>query len=272
MQFDQNATNFDARHDTQSDAEPAQYRGARTIEGREKRHEKAGKIKAPETTQKPTDGSKTHSHALMGEQAIDKNGAQSKVGRGQLSRRELESLLLMDKIEEVLITLRRLIRATDLHSKQLVKTAGLTAPQLLLLQAIREQGQVTIGALAKEISLSQATVTTILDRLEKRGLVYRERSSEDKRKVHAYLTDKGAEIIRDAPTPLQEHFVRQFRDLREWEQSMIISALQRVALMMDAEHIDASPVLDVGDLDRKDSRQTLTGQDTDQDQDQDPDD
>ncbi|WP_237055804.1 MarR family winged helix-turn-helix transcriptional regulator [Microbulbifer sediminum] len=156
----------------------------------------------------------------------------------------------MDKIEEVLITLRRLIRATDLHSKQLVKTAGLTAPQLLLLQAIREKGQVTIGALAKEISLSQATVTTILDRLEKRGLVYRERSSEDKRKVHAYLTDKGMDFIRDAPTPLQEHFVRQFRDLREWEQSMIISSLQRVALMMDAEHIDASPVLDIGDLDR----------------------
>lgn len=186
---------------------------------------------------------------------IDKPRAGPKVGRRELSSRDLQSLLLMDKIEEVLITLRRLIRATDLHSKQLVKTAGLTAPQLLLLQAIREKGEVTIGALAKEISLSQATVTTILDRLEKRGLVYRVRSSEDKRKVHAYLTDKGAEILRDAPTPLQEHFVRQFRDLRDWEQSMIISSLQRVALMMDAEHIDASPVLDVGDLDRKDSRQ-----------------
>jgi len=192
---------------------------------------------------------------------IDKPRAEPKVGRRQPSRHDLQSLLLMDKIEEVLITLRRLIRATDLHSKQLVKTAGLTAPQLLLLQAIREKGQVTIGALAKEISLSQATVTTILDRLEKRGLVYRERSSEDKRKVHAYLTDKGMDFIRDAPTPLQEHFVRQFRDLREWEQSMIISSLQRVALMMDAEHIDASPVLDVGDLDRKDSRQLPSDKD-----------
>ncbi|MBB3059772.1 DNA-binding MarR family transcriptional regulator [Microbulbifer rhizosphaerae] len=189
------------------------------------------------------------------DETIDNRDQAPKVGHRRFSRRDLQSLLLMDKIEEVLITLRRLIRATDLHSKQLVKTAGLTAPQLLLLQAIREKGQVTIGALAKEISLSQATVTTILDRLEKRELVYRERSSEDKRKVHAYLTDKGADIIRDAPTPLQEHFVRQFRDLRDWEQSMIISSLQRVALMMDAEHIDASPVLDVGDLDRKDSRQ-----------------
>jgi len=216
----------------------------------------------------PSDGHSRIDHEYR--RKFDNIAAAHKVGRGQMSRRELESLLLMDKIEEVLITLRRLIRATDLHSKQLVKTAGLTAPQLLLLQAIREQGQVTIGALAKEISLSQATVTTILDRLEKRGLVYRERSSEDKRKVHAYLTDKGADIIRDAPTPLQEHFVKQFRDLREWEQSMIISSLQRVALMMDAEHIDASPVLDVGDLDRKDSRQ-ISGHSADEKRDPDSD-
>lgn len=203
----------------------------------------------------PPSGSAIGRQGRARDETIDNRDQEPKVGPRRFSRRDLQSLLLMDKIEEVLITLRRLIRATDLHSKQLVKTAGLTAPQLLLLQAIRGKGQVTIGALAKEISLSQATVTTILDRLEKRGLVYRERSSEDKRKVHAYLTDKGADIIRDAPTPLQEHFVRQFRDLRDWEQSMIISSLQRVALMMDAEHIDASPVLDIGDLDRKDSRQ-----------------
>lgn len=254
MQFDQNATNYGAKEEPQNRAEPAQLRGARTISGRHTPHEKHPQKVAPNPTQKPTKDSKSTPEADHSNVGIDKNRAEPKIGRGQISRRELESLLLMDKIEEVLITLRRLIRATDLHSKQLVKTAGLTAPQLLLLQAIREQGQVTIGALAKEISLSQATVTTILDRLEKRGLVYRERSLEDKRKVHAHLTDKGCDIIRDAPTPLQEHFVKQFRDLREWEQSMIISSLQRVALMMDAEHIDASPVLDVGDLDRKDSR------------------
>ena len=92
---------------------------------------------------------------------------------------------LLNHIEEVLIALRRVIRATDLHSKYLAKTTGLTAPQILLLQTLRDKGQVTIGELAQEMSLSQATVTTILDRLEKRGLVYRQRSQTDKRKVHA---------------------------------------------------------------------------------------
>lgn len=128
---------------------------------------------------------------------------------------------------------------------------GLTAPQILLLQTIRDKGDATIGELANEISLSQATVTSILDRLEKRKLVYRERSKADRRKVHAYLTDQANDVLKEAPIPLQEHFARQFSDLQEWEKTMIISSLQRVAQMMDAQHIDASPVLDIGLLDRQ---------------------
>lgn len=160
---------------------------------------------------------------------------------------------LLNHIEEVLIALRRVIRATDLHSKYLAKTTGLTAPQILLLQTLRDKGQITIGELANQVSLSQATVTTILDRLEKRDLVYRQRSKTDKRKVHAFLTDKAQEILIKAPIPLQEQFTRQFSELQEWEQTMIISALKRVAQMMDAQHIDASPVLDIGLLDRQDT-------------------
>lgn len=156
----------------------------------------------------------------------------------------------MDNYQDVLIALRRVIRATDLHSKYLVKTAGLTASQVLLLQAIQDKGVVTSGQLAKEISLSQATVTTILDRLESRDLVWRERSTQDKRKVFVHLTDKGRQTLDQAPTPLQAHFIRQFSQLQQWEQTAIISSLQRVAQMMDAADIDASPVLDVGLLDR----------------------
>ncbi len=162
---------------------------------------------------------------------------------------------LLNSIEEVLVALRRVIRATDLHSKHLAKTTGLTAPQILLLQTIRDKGEVTIGELATEMSLSQATVTTILDRLEKRELVFRERSRRDKRKVHAYLTESAMAVLKEAPIPLQEHFARQFGDLQDWEQSMIIASLQRVAQMMDAQDIDASPVLDIGTLDRQSTHQ-----------------
>ncbi len=156
----------------------------------------------------------------------------------------------LDRILEVLTSLRRVIRATDLHSRHLSKTAGVTAPQILIMQAISSTKGVTLGEIASAVSLSQATVSSILDRLEKRELISRERSTVDKRRVHAYLTDQGLQVLRDAPLPLQEQFARQFADLQDWEQSMITSALQRVACMMDADHIDASPILDVGTLDR----------------------
>ena len=159
----------------------------------------------------------------------------------------------MNSIEEVLVALRRVIRATDLHSRHLAKTTGLTAPQILLLQTIRDKEELTIGELAKNMSLSQATVTSIIDRLEKRHLVGRERSNTDKRKVYAILTDEGVNVLKNAPIPLQDHFAKQFADLQEWEQTMIISSLQRVAQMMDAQHIDAAPLLDVGILDRQDT-------------------
>lgn len=156
----------------------------------------------------------------------------------------------MDKCQEVLVALRRVIRATDLHSKHLVRTAGLTASQVLILQAIENHQQATPSQLARDISLSQATITSIVDRLEERGLIERERSQQDRRKVYLRLTQKGSEVLEQAPAPLQEHFIHQFGRLESWEQMSIISSLQRVAAMMDAEEIDASPVLDVGSLQR----------------------
>ncbi len=152
----------------------------------------------------------------------------------------------MDRIDEVLVCLRRVIRATDLHSKHLVKTSGYTAPQILVLKAIAQHSPVTIGTIAGEVNLSQATVTTIIDRLVSKGLVYRERSSQDRRKVHAFLTETGESVLASAPTPLQDRFANRFEKLEEWEKSMILASLQRVASMMDAEDIDAAPLLDLG--------------------------
>lgn len=146
----------------------------------------------------------------------------------------------------MLICLRQIIRATDIYSRRLSKQVGLTAPQLLVLQAIRAMGAVSISALAKEVSLSQATVTTIIDRLESRDLVRRDRSSQDKRIVHTTLTQAGESMVDQAPRPIQDVFSARFDALDDWEKSMLVSALQRVASMMNAEAIDASPFLHVG--------------------------
>ncbi|WP_299018175.1 MarR family transcriptional regulator [uncultured Photobacterium sp.] len=154
----------------------------------------------------------------------------------------------MDKHEEVLIALRQIIRAIDLHSRKLNKVAGLTGPQLVLMRAIRDSGEVTIRQLSNNTNMSQATATTILDRLEKRGLVIRERSKLDKRKVHAYLTEQGKDVLAKAPLPLQENFVSRFQELEDWEQSLLLSSVQRISSMMNAEHLDVAAMLEVGSI------------------------
>lgn len=63
----------------------------------------------------------------------------------------------VSRCEEVLIALRRLIRAIDLHSRQLVRSHGLTAPQSLIWKEIVSYGEISVVQLAQRVSLSQAT-------------------------------------------------------------------------------------------------------------------
>ncbi|BCO19373.1 MarR family transcriptional regulator [Alteromonas sp. McT4-15] len=157
----------------------------------------------------------------------------------------------MRKEEELLVALRRVIRAVDLRSKQLSKHVGLTGPQLLVMQNIEERPGIMVREIAENINLSPATVTNILDRLESRDLATRIRSTQDKRKVGVFLTERGKEAVVDAPRPLQEHFVERFSQLKEWEQSQMVATVQRIASMMDAEDIDASPFLELGSISDK---------------------
>lgn len=153
--------------------------------------------------------------------------------------------------DEVLINIRKIIQMIDIHSRYLVKQVGLTGPQLTILREIERQKELSTGELAKAISLSQATVTGILERLEKKQLINRIRSTQDKRKVIVSITQKCKEILSLSPPPIQESFVSSFHELQEWEQSMILSSLQRLVTLMDAKKIDAAPMLTTGPLDPK---------------------
>lgn len=148
--------------------------------------------------------------------------------------------------------MRQVIRATDLHSKKLIRDFGLTTPQILVLRAADNQKLVTIRMISDSVSLSQATVTTILNRLEQRNLVSRERSGADKRAVQVRLTETGRRVLADAPDLLHESFIRKFTALEAWEQTMLLASMQRIAKLMEAERLDAAPLLDVGAPDKAD--------------------
>lgn len=152
-----------------------------------------------------------------------------------------------DMGDQVIVAIRRVIRAVDLHSKTLVASHGLTGPQALILKAL-QRDSLSAGVLAACVSLSQGTVTDILKRLEQRGLIRRLRDTEDRRRVLVEATDAGLAVLQQSPPLLQERFVRHFSNLQDWEQNQLLSSLQRIAAMMDAEDIDAAPVLSSGSV------------------------
>jgi DNA-binding MarR family transcriptional regulator len=154
----------------------------------------------------------------------------------------------MKKDEELLVALRRIIRAIDMRSRQLNKQVGMTGPQLLILHKVGKQSGVMVREIAEDINLSSATVTSILDRMEDNNLVRRIRRTQDKRKVGVFLTEAGEKAFETAPMPFQEHFTNRFNSLEKWEQSQMVATLQRIASMMDALDVDAAPMLELGSI------------------------
>jgi DNA-binding MarR family transcriptional regulator len=145
--------------------------------------------------------------------------------------------------DQVIAALRRIVRAIDLYSRHLLDSHGVTGPQLAALQEAARLGESPVSVLARNIHVSHSTMTGILDRLEKRGLVTRARDRDDRRRVTVTVSAEGQAILDATPSPLQDRFRSEIAKLEEWEQTMMLSTLQRIAAMMQAEGIEASPLL-----------------------------
>ena len=151
--------------------------------------------------------------------------------------------------KELLVSLRKIMQAVDLHSKDLKKKFGLTGPQLVVLQEVAAYKEISVSELAKSVSLSQATVTDIVNRLASKDFLTKARSEKDKRRVMITPLEKCHKILEQAPPPLQETFTSRFSNLEQWEKLMLLSALNRIVSLMAAEKIEAAPILATGPID-----------------------
>jgi DNA-binding MarR family transcriptional regulator len=116
-----------------------------------------------------------------------------------------------------------------------------------LREVSRRQG-ITVGALARAVRLSQPTVSGILERLQRQQFVSRKPSPDDRRAMLVEVTEKGSKVLENDPSLLQDRFREELARIEEWERLWILSALERIAAMMDAEAIDAAPMLVTGPI------------------------
>ncbi|MEM9572896.1 MAG: MarR family winged helix-turn-helix transcriptional regulator [Pseudomonadota bacterium] len=153
--------------------------------------------------------------------------------------------------EDALIALRQIQRRTEQASKKLAAHAGLTPSQLLVMQILSERGEISVGEVSNLTQLKHATITSLVDKLVARGVATRRRCEEDRRRVWLKLLPEGETMITSAPDLLQQTFQTRFVNLPDWHQSMLVSSLERIAALLDAEDLDAAPVLDIGALDER---------------------
>lgn len=135
----------------------------------------------------------------------------------------------------ILRALRRITRAIELHSRQLSAGSRITGPQLLCLRTVIDKGPLTATAISHEVHVSASTVVGILDRLEDKQLVVRERSRVDRRIVFVSATDAGRELARRTPSPLQQKLSDALQVLPELEQATITLSLERVAALIESD-------------------------------------
>ncbi len=154
-----------------------------------------------------------------------------------------------NRTDESLIALRRILRATELYSRNLAQASGLTPAQLRVLQLLATSGgSATPKELAQTMGVAQATVTALVDKIVSRGMATRMRSEADRRQTNVVLEPAGREAVKAAPDALQQRYVRAFEQLKDWEQAQLLASLERVAAMLNAEDMDAAPVLTTGDI------------------------
>ncbi len=137
--------------------------------------------------------------------------------------------------QSILRSLRRVIRTVNVCSKQLNASHSITGPQLNCLTTIHDSGPISLTALARAMNIGFSTVNGIIDRLQNKDLVRRDRCEQDRRKVLIRTTEKGEMLLKNTPLVFQNRLDHALQTLPELEQATIALALERIAELMEVD-------------------------------------
>lgn len=137
-------------------------------------------------------------------------------------------------VAEIMDNIRRVFQVVNEQSKKVEKVTGLTGPQVWAIKVISDAEPVRVSDLAKKMYLHPATTVGILDRLEKRGLIARTRSSGDRRVVEITLTDEGQSLVKSSPEVASNKITHGLESLNIPELTIIYHGLDRLTQILDA--------------------------------------
>lgn len=149
-----------------------------------------------------------------------------------LSREQKQDL---DRIVEAIIYL---VTESRRLSKDEAARYGVTPTQLTVLKLLQEIGDLSLGALSKEIRAHNSTVTGIVDRMESAGLVERARSEEDRRVWIIRLTTEGKKVADRAKVSPWETLRTALESLPGGDQERLLAILKKLVVQITSEATD----------------------------------
>ncbi len=132
--------------------------------------------------------------------------------------------------QETAITLLRAADSVRRHFTAVLEPFGVTLQQYNVLRILRGAGPDGLPTLTISERMMEKTpgVTRLLDRLEKRGWVARERDSEDRRRVWVKITRDGLELLRQLDEPIDRADEECVESLSDREQAQVVRALRKL--------------------------------------------
>lgn len=152
-------------------------------------------------------------------------------------------------ITEILVKIRKIVRSINLESKKIQKVYAVSIPQILCLNFLYKSPnfQSTQNEIRKFLNLNSSTVSGIINRLEKKGLVARLPKSGDKRVVNIALTSSGDNLLNKVPSLLHEQLSRKLHNLTNEELKQIEESLNMLIYLLEIEEVEASPLIAIDD-------------------------
>lgn len=163
---------------------------------------------------------------------------------------------------EILIKIRKIVRSVDIESKKIQKEYGVSIPQVLCLSFLNESPsyQSTQNEIRKFLNLNSSTVSGIINRLEKKGLLARLPKTGDKRVVNIALTSSGEKLLSTIPSLLHEQLSEKLQKLDNAELEKVEESLETLVRLLDIEQVEASPLITLeSDLEDIDETEAASG-------------
>ena len=143
-----------------------------------------------------------------------------------------------DHTKQIIYSIRRLIQASELYTKELNKKYQVSAAQLNCIITLYEYGPLPPSKIANHMMVKSSTVTGVVDRLEKKGLAERMRNSPDRRVITIQLTEAGKKLAQNAPPPIQQKIIDGLKQTENAKKEQIVRSLNMLTDMLDIQDLE----------------------------------